>query len=80
MARPFAVSLLSIAVAAVIGLFMPKNWNNESLVRTSLAHNAQNLAKYEGRTEIDEHLLADQIRCTKRLEAAAAKRDPPKEA
>jgi hypothetical protein len=41
------------------------------------AHNARNLAEYEGRTEIDEGLLADLIRCTKKLEAAVAKLDPP---
>jgi hypothetical protein len=43
------------------------------------AHNARNLAEYEGRTEIDERLLADLIRCTKKLEAAVANLDPPKE-
>jgi hypothetical protein len=44
------------------------------------AHNERNLAEYEGRMEIDERLLADLIRCTKKLEAAVAKLDPPKEA
>jgi len=44
------------------------------------AHNARNLAEYEGRTEIDERLLADLIRCAKKLETAVAKLDPPKEA
>jgi hypothetical protein len=42
-------------------------------------HNERNLTEYEGRTEIDERLLADLIRCTKKLEAAVAKMDPPKE-
>jgi hypothetical protein len=41
------------------------------------AHNERNLAEYEGRTEIDEGLLADLIRCTKKLEAALARLDPP---
>jgi hypothetical protein len=43
------------------------------------AHNERNLAEYEGRTEIDERLLADLIRCTKKLEAAVSKLEPPKE-
>jgi hypothetical protein len=43
------------------------------------AHNERNLAEYEGRTEIDERLLADLIRCTKKLEAAVARLEPPKE-
>jgi hypothetical protein len=43
------------------------------------AHNERNLAEYEGRTEIDERLLADLIRCTRKLEAEVAKLDPPKE-
>jgi hypothetical protein len=34
------------------------------------AHNERNLAEYEGRMEIDEGLLADRIRCTKKLETA----------
>jgi hypothetical protein len=41
------------------------------------AHNERNLAEYEGRMEIDEGLLADLIRCTKKLEAAVVKLDPP---
>lgn len=41
------------------------------------AHNARNLAEYEGRMEIDQSLLADLIRCTKKLETAAGKLDPP---
>jgi len=31
------------------------------------------LAEYEGRVDIDEQLLADLIRCTKKLEAAVGK-------
>jgi hypothetical protein len=42
------------------------------------AHNERNLAEYEGRTEIDDQLLADLIRCTKKLEAAVGKLVPPK--
>ena len=41
------------------------------------AHNERNLAEYEGRTEIDEQLLADLIRCTKKLDAAVRKLKPP---
>jgi hypothetical protein len=41
------------------------------------AHNERNLAEYEGRMEIDERLLADLIRCTKRLDTAVGKLDPP---
>jgi len=37
------------------------------------AHNERNLAEYEGRMEIDEGLLADLIRCAKKLEAAVWK-------
>jgi hypothetical protein len=49
-------------------------------VQVSLkAHHERNLAEYQGRTEIDERLLADLIRCTKRLEAAVTKLEPPKE-
>ena len=40
------------------------------------AHNERNLAEYEGRTEIDEGLLADLIRCAKKLQTAVAKLDP----
>jgi hypothetical protein len=43
----------------------------------SRAHNERNLAEYEGRTEIDEQLLADLIRCTKKLAAAVGKLAPP---
>jgi hypothetical protein len=41
------------------------------------AHNERNLAEYEGRMEIDEGLLADLIRCTKKLENVVGKLDPP---
>jgi len=41
------------------------------------AHNERNLAEYQGRTEIDERLLADLIRCTKKLETAVGKLAPP---
>jgi hypothetical protein len=41
------------------------------------AHNERNLAEYEGRMEIDQGLLADLIRCTKKLAAAVGKLDPP---
>jgi hypothetical protein len=42
------------------------------------AHNERNLAEYQGRTEIDVRLLADLIRCTKKLDAAIGKLKPPK--
>ena len=42
------------------------------------AHNERNLAEYEGRTEIDEQLLADLIRCTKKLVTAVGKLTPPR--
>jgi hypothetical protein len=41
------------------------------------AHNERNLAEYEGRLEIDEGLLADLIRCTRKLETTVGKLDPP---
>lgn len=41
------------------------------------AHNERNLAEYEGRTEISAQLLADLIRCTKKLETAVTKLNPP---
>jgi hypothetical protein len=41
------------------------------------AHNERNLAEYEGRTEINAQLLADLIRCTKKLAAKVAKLNPP---
>lgn len=40
------------------------------------AHNARNLAEYEGRMEIDEKLLTDLIRCTKIIESAVARLSP----
>lgn len=41
------------------------------------AHNERNLAEYEGRMDIDRKLLADLIRCAKKLEAAVRKLAPP---
>ena len=41
------------------------------------AHNERNLAEYEGRVDINEKLLADLIRCTKKLEEAVRKLAPP---
>lgn len=41
------------------------------------AHNARNLAEYEGRTALDSGLLAGLIRCTKALQSAVGKLDPP---
>jgi hypothetical protein len=41
------------------------------------SHSERNLAEYEGRLEIDEGVLADLIRCTKKLETTVAKLDPP---
>jgi hypothetical protein len=41
------------------------------------AHNERNLAEYEGQMDIDEGLLADLIRCTKKLEGAVGKLDLP---
>jgi hypothetical protein len=41
------------------------------------AHNERNLAEYEGRMEIDQGLLADLVRCTKKLERAVGKLVPP---
>ena len=43
------------------------------------AHNERNLAEYEGRTDVSPQLMADLIRCTKTLQAAVAKLDPPAE-
>jgi hypothetical protein len=40
------------------------------------AHNERNLAEYEGRMDIDKKLLADLIRCAKKLEAALRKHRP----
>ena len=41
------------------------------------AHNERNLAEYEGRVDIDAELVADLIRCTKKLEVAVGKLTPP---
>src|SRR6266849_5656794 len=41
------------------------------------AHNERNLAEYQGRMEIDQGLLADLIRCTKKLATAVGKLDLP---
>jgi len=41
------------------------------------AHNERNLAEYEGRTEIDEGLLADLIRCTKEIGNRVSKARSP---
>ena len=43
------------------------------------AHNEQNLAEYQGRTEIDAKLLADLLWSTKALEAEVGKLTPPAE-
>jgi len=43
------------------------------------SHNERNLAEYEGRTEVDERLLAELIRYTADLERAVAALDPPSE-
>lgn len=40
------------------------------------AHNARNLAEYEGRTEVDSRLLAELIRCTRALQSAVGKLAP----
>jgi hypothetical protein len=42
------------------------------------AHNARNLAEYEGRAEIDERLLAELVRCTKKLDAAVRRLKSPR--
>lgn len=41
------------------------------------SHSKRNLAEYQGYMEVDQKLLADLIRCTKKLEMAAAKIPPP---
>ena len=41
------------------------------------AHNERNLAEYEVRIDIDVQLLADLIRCTKKLETAVSGLTPP---
>lgn len=40
------------------------------------AHGERNLAEYEGRSEVDQQLLSDLIRCTEILEAAVAELEP----
>jgi hypothetical protein len=40
-------------------------------------HNERNLAECEGRTEVDERLLEDLIRCTADLEKVVLALDPP---
>ena len=40
---------------------------------------SKSVAEYEGRSEVDEQLLSDLIRCTTTLEAAVAKLEPPPE-
>jgi hypothetical protein len=40
-------------------------------------HNERNLAEYEGRTEVDERLLDELIRCTTDLEKVMLALDPP---
>jgi hypothetical protein len=41
------------------------------------SHNERNLAEYEGRTEVDEQLLGELIRCTTELEKAVLALEPP---
>ena len=41
------------------------------------AHNERNLAEYEGRMDLDAKLLADLMRCTKKLEKAVGKLTSP---
>lgn len=41
------------------------------------AHNARNLAEYEGRAEVDSGLLLELIRCTTALQSAVGKLRPP---
>jgi hypothetical protein len=43
----------------------------------SKAHNERNLAEYEGRTEVDEQLLKELIRCTNELQKIVAALEPP---
>lgn len=44
------------------------------------AHNERNLAEYQGRMEVDKRLLAELIRCTKKLAAVVGKLTPPADA
>jgi hypothetical protein len=41
------------------------------------SHNERNLAEYEGRTEVDEHLLEELIRYTIELQKAVLALEPP---
>jgi hypothetical protein len=41
------------------------------------SHNERNLAEYEGRTEVDERLLGELIRCTTELEKIVLALEPP---
>jgi hypothetical protein len=43
----------------------------------SKSHNERNLAEYEGRTEVDERLLGELIRCAKELEKIVLALEPP---
>lgn len=43
----------------------------------SKSHNERNLAEYEGRTEVDERLLGELIRCAIELEKAVLALKPP---
>jgi hypothetical protein len=43
----------------------------------SKAHDERNLAEYEGRTEVNEQLLKDLIRCATELQKAVLALDPP---
>ena len=47
------------------------------LALAALRHQGRNLAEYEGRTEIDEGLLADLIRCTKEIGNRVSKARSP---
>jgi hypothetical protein len=51
--------------------------NNADIQIFLRAHNERNLAEYEGRVDIDKRLLADLVRCAKRLETAVGKLVPP---
>jgi hypothetical protein len=41
------------------------------------SHNERNLAEYEGRTEVDNQLLKELIRCATELQKVVAALDPP---
>lgn len=52
--------------------------SDKSDIQTFLrAHNERNLAEYEGRMDLNKGLLADLIRCAKKLETAVGRLDPP---